>query len=75
MGCNGFVEGPDLPDGLRAVTVSQDELTVVIAPGHPWIQRRSGITAAELADTALVTREAASGTRRFFERHSRIRLS
>jgi DNA-binding transcriptional LysR family regulator len=63
----GFVEGPDLPDGLRAVTVSQDELTVVIAPGHPWTRRRSGITAAELAGTALVTREAASGTRRFFE--------
>jgi DNA-binding transcriptional LysR family regulator len=61
------VEGPDLPDGLRAVTVSQDELTVVIAPGHPWTRRRSGITAAELAGTALVTREAASGTRRFFE--------
>jgi len=63
----GFVEGPDLPDGLRAVTVSQDELTAVIAPGHPWTRRRSGITAAELAGTALVTREAASGTRRFFE--------
>jgi DNA-binding transcriptional LysR family regulator len=63
----GFVEGPDLPDGLQAVTISQDELTVVIAPGHPWTRRRSGITAAELAGTALVTREAASGTRRFFE--------
>jgi len=62
----GFVEGPDLPGGLQAVTVSQDELTVVIAPGHPWMRRR-GITAAELAGTALVTREAASGTRRFFE--------
>lgn len=63
----GFVEGPDLADGLRAVTVSQDELTVVVAPGHPWSRRRGGITAAELAGTALVTREAASGTRRFFE--------
>lgn len=63
----GFVEGPDLPGGLRAVTVCQDELTVVIAPGHPWTRRRSGIAAAELAGTALVTREAASGTRRFFE--------
>jgi len=63
----GFVEGPDLPDGLQAATISQDELTVVIAPGHPWTRRRRGITAAELAGTALVTREAASGTRRFFE--------
>jgi len=39
------------------VTVSQDELTVVVAPGHPWTRRRSGITAAELAGTALVTRK------------------
>jgi DNA-binding transcriptional LysR family regulator len=63
----GFVEGPDLPDGLHAITVGRDELTVVVAPGHPWTRRRSGITAAELAATPLVTREAASGTRRFFE--------
>ena len=63
----GFLEGPDLPDGLRAATVNRDELTVVVAPSHPWTRRRSGITAAELAGTALVTREAASGTRRFFE--------
>lgn len=63
----GFVEGPDLPDGLRAGTVGQDTLTVVVAPGHPWARRRSGITAGELAGTALVAREAASGTRRFFE--------
>ena len=73
----GFVEGPDLPDGLRAVAVSQDELTVVVAPGHPWTRRRSGITAAELASTALVTREAASGTRRFFEQalHDQAQLT
>jgi DNA-binding transcriptional LysR family regulator len=63
----GFLEGPDLPDGLRSATVSQDELTVVVAPGHPWTRRRNGITPAELAGTPLVTREAASGTRRFFE--------
>jgi len=63
----GFLEGPDLPDGLRAATVNRDELTVVVAPSHPWTRRRSGITAAELAGTPLVTREAASGTRRFFE--------
>ncbi len=63
----GFVEGPDLPDGLRVTVVGQDELTVVVAPGHPWTRRRSGITVRELTSTALVTREAASGTRRFFE--------
>jgi DNA-binding transcriptional LysR family regulator len=64
----GFVEGPELPDGLRSGLVGRDALTVVVAAGHPWARRRSGIKAAELAGTALVAREAASGTRRYFER-------
>jgi DNA-binding transcriptional LysR family regulator len=64
----GFIEGPDMPDHVRAAVVGQDVLTIVVSPGHPWARRRSGITAAELAGTALVAREAASGTRRFFER-------
>jgi DNA-binding transcriptional LysR family regulator len=63
----GFVEGPDLPAGLRAEPVGRDTLTVVVAPAHPWARRVSGITAGELAATALVSREAGSGTRRFLE--------
>ena len=63
----GFIEGPDLPDGLRSDVVGRDALTVVVAPAHAWARRRSGITAAELAGTALVAREAASGTRRHYE--------
>jgi DNA-binding transcriptional LysR family regulator len=63
----GFIEGPDLPAGLRAGAAGQDTLTLVIAPGHPWARRRGGITAAELAGTELLAREAASGTRRFYE--------
>ena len=63
----GFIEGPDLPSGLSARAAGRDRLTVVVAPGHPWARRRSGITAAELAATPLVSREPASGTRRFLE--------
>ena len=63
----GFVEGPDLPAGLRARRAGADTLTVVVPAGHPWARRRSGITAAELAATPLVSREPASGTRRSFE--------
>lgn len=63
----GFVEGPDLPPGLAARQAARDTLTVVVAPGHPWARRRSGITAAELAATPLVAREPASGTRRSLE--------
>ncbi|HEY1666753.1 MAG TPA: LysR family transcriptional regulator, partial [Trebonia sp.] len=63
----GFVEGPDLPPGLASQEVGADRLTVVVPPGHRWEKRRSGITAAELAATPLVTREPGSGTRRYFE--------
>ncbi|GID92500.1 LysR family transcriptional regulator [Amorphoplanes digitatis] len=63
----GFVEGPDVPAGLHAEAVAADRLVVVVAPGHPWSRRRRGVTAAELAATPLVSREAGSGTRRAFE--------
>jgi DNA-binding transcriptional LysR family regulator len=63
----GFVEGPDVPAGLTATVAGRDTLTLVTAPSHPWARRRGGVTAAELAGTALVAREAASGTRRFLE--------
>lgn len=59
----GFVETPDLPADLHLRTVAHDELVVVVPPGHPWAARPS-ITAAELAATPLVVREAGSGTRR-----------
>ncbi|HEX8007200.1 MAG TPA: LysR substrate-binding domain-containing protein, partial [Trebonia sp.] len=42
-------------------------LTVIVPPGHAWVRRRSGITAAELAATPLVAREPGSGTRRYLE--------
>ena len=63
----GFIEGPGIPDGLHAEPVGRDTLILVVAPAHPWARRRSGVPAAELARTPLVSREAASGTRRFLE--------
>lgn len=70
----GFVEGPDLADGLQETVVAQDRLRVVVAPGHPWARRRRGISAAELASTRLVQREAASGTRQSLEAALRTAL-
>jgi DNA-binding transcriptional LysR family regulator len=64
----GFIESPDVPDGLVSRVVAQDRLTIVVAPGHPWARRRSGVTPAELAGTPLVSREEGSGTRRHLER-------
>jgi DNA-binding transcriptional LysR family regulator len=63
----GFIEGPDLPPGLRTAQAGRDELIVVVAPDHPWARRRRGIAAGELAVTPLVSREAGSGTRRVLE--------
>ena len=45
----GFIEGPEIPDGLHAEPVGRDTLTLVVAPAHPWARRRSGVPAAELA--------------------------
>lgn len=64
----GFVEGPDLPAGLDAVTVATDHLVLVVAPGHRWTRRGRSVDPAELAATALVTREAGSGTRIVLDR-------
>ncbi len=59
----GFIEGPRQPKSLHSKVVGHDRLAVVVAPGHPWARRRRGISAAELAGTALVSREGGSGTR------------
>ncbi|BBH69676.1 LysR family transcriptional regulator [Actinoplanes sp. OR16] len=59
----GFIEGPQVPRGLRSRVVGRDELVLVAPPGHRWANRKTPITAAELAATALVTREPGSGTR------------
>jgi DNA-binding transcriptional LysR family regulator len=64
----GFVEAPTPPSALRSCPVAQDRLVLVVAPGHPWSARREPVTAAELARTPLVTREAGSGTRDTAER-------
>lgn len=65
----GFVEGPEPPRGLRHRLIGADELIVVVGPAHPWAQRSSRrVTAATLAATPMVAREAGSGTRTVLER-------
>ena len=36
----GLVEGPHAPRGLRSRALCDDELVVVVGPGHPWARRR-----------------------------------
>jgi len=64
----GFVEGPDVPAGLRAETVATDELCLVVGTGHPWARRRRETRPDELAETPLISRERGSGTRPTLER-------
>ncbi|MCT1366901.1 LysR family transcriptional regulator [Kocuria sp. HSID16901] len=64
----GFVEGPEVPKGLHHVTVTRDELVVVVPPLHEWASRTSPISRRELAETQLVTREVGSGTRTTLDR-------
>jgi len=68
----GFVEGPGIPPGLHAEPIGRDVLTLVVAPAHRWARRRSGVPATELTQTALVSREAGSGTRLFLEEALRV---
>ncbi|WP_374025542.1 LysR family transcriptional regulator [Mycobacterium sp. HNNTM2301] len=57
----GFVENPGTPKGLGTCVVGQDELVIVVPPGHKWTRR--AVTARELAQTPLVAREPHSGIR------------
>src|SRR6478672_8418992 len=59
----GFIESPGTPRGLRSRVVAHDELVVIVPPDHKWARRSRVVSASELAQTPLVTRELGSGTR------------
>jgi molybdate transport repressor ModE-like protein len=59
----GFIESPGTPAGLRSRVVAHDELVVIVPPDHKWVRRSRALSASELAQAPLVTREAGSGTR------------
>jgi DNA-binding transcriptional LysR family regulator len=59
----GFIETPYLPTGLRSRVVGHDELVVIVPGDHKWARRQRPLSAVELSQTPLVTRETGSGTR------------
>jgi molybdate transport repressor ModE-like protein len=59
----GFIESPGTPAGLRSRVVAHDELVVIVPPEHKWARRSRALSASELAQVPLVTRETGSGTR------------
>ncbi|WP_243787786.1 LysR substrate-binding domain-containing protein [Saccharopolyspora gloriosae] len=64
----GFLESPDVPDGVSVRYLTHDRMTVVVPPAHPWTRRREPLDPAELAATPLIVREHGSGTRETLER-------
>jgi len=64
----GLIEGPPGSSDVRSRKFLEDELVLVVAPGHPWAPAaREGIPAAWLQREPLILREHGSGTRRVVE--------
>jgi len=63
----GFVEGELDEPALAASAVDQDQLTILVAPGHPWAKARS-IGPQSFGETNWIMRELGSGTRSVFEK-------
>lgn len=70
----GLIESPGAPAGLRSRVIGYDELVVIVRPDHKWARRSAGVSAAELGQAPLVTRELGSGTRDFLDQALRTAL-
>lgn len=61
----GFIEGEIDDPALAMTEVAEDELVIVVPPGHAWT--RQPPSSVELKQGAWVLREPGSGTRAMFE--------
>ena len=64
----GFVEGVEVPKGVRSMSIARDELVLVALAGEPLTRRRTPLTPSEVAQLPLTSRERGSGTREVVER-------
>lgn len=62
----GLVEGEIDDSHLAQEAIAVDEMTIVVAPGHPWAGR-GRVEAAAFSESAWVLREPGSGTRQLLE--------
>jgi DNA-binding transcriptional LysR family regulator len=62
----GFIEGDIDNPALSVTPVADDEMVLVVAPGHP-LAKRPTRPLAQIADARWVVREAGSGTRAILE--------
>jgi DNA-binding transcriptional LysR family regulator len=73
----GIIEGPAMRRDVKTERMIEDEMVLIVAPGHPWARpgagSRSGarlgkLAAAELTTAPMLMRERGSGSRRVVER-------
>ncbi len=62
----GVVGAPVNDDRLASAPLGQDELVLVVPPGHPWAAR-AAVDPGELPGQPFLQREVGSGTRRSVE--------
>lgn len=62
----GLVEGSVDDAALVVDDIGQDRMAIVVAPGHPWANKRR-LTAADLQSARWIMREPGSGTRSALE--------
>lgn len=62
----GVIEGKQSHKGLECLPLLNDELVVVVSPGHRWARRQ--ITIEDLPREPFISREKGSGTRGVIER-------
>jgi LysR family transcriptional regulator, transcriptional activator of the cysJI operon len=63
-----LVEGPLVDDELEIEAYAEDELVLIVPPGHALTRRKGSVATSELADETFVFREVGSGTRSQVER-------
>jgi DNA-binding transcriptional LysR family regulator len=62
----GLIEGPAGRSDFKTESFIDDELAVIVPPGHDWLVS-TPVPAASLTDAPLILRERGSGTRRVVE--------
>ncbi|MEO8737498.1 MAG: LysR family transcriptional regulator [Edaphobacter sp.] len=63
----GIIEGPAMRRDVKTERMVQDEMVLIVAPGHAWA-RTGKIAPAELTKAPMLLRERGSGSRRVVER-------
>jgi DNA-binding transcriptional LysR family regulator len=62
----GLIEAPAFRPDLNIEVFGEDELALIVQPGHRWAEK-SVLRAAELVQEPILLREMGSGMRRFVE--------